>query len=261
MIVRLQGGLGNQMFQYAFGRSLSIARKEELFFTRNRVDADSKPMRHYMLDAYGLYLDFKEELEDPIIKEHPFCFNPFILKAPRGACFDGHWQTEKYFDVHLIRYELRSPVGSPSDATLALASKIYRCRNSAFIGVRRGDYVDDVNQKDFHGLMPMDYHREGMRIIREKHPDTQFFILTDDPEWCKPRFPDCTVIEGNSRTPWWDIWLASLCDHAVIANSTFHWWAAYLGADSRDGIVVAPKKWFLVDLESKDICPDRWIKI
>jgi hypothetical protein len=260
VIVQLQGGLGNQMFQYAFGKSVSEATGQKVTFVK-----EPGSRRPYGLDAFDTDVVFSPRLETPVFYENPFCYNPGVYQAAiNGASFSGHWQTERYFNSELVRKHMNLR-GTPSIEALWTAERILAARGrSAFIHVRRTDYVG-VNES-YHGLMSLNYYRQAVHRIRLQVDNPKFFIFSDDPEWCKITFPnliDCEVVEGNKAHE--DLWLMALCQHAIIANSSFSWWGAWLNPleDIRPycRVVIGPEKWFATPtLESKDILPDRWLR-
>lgn len=264
MIVTLQGGLGNQLFQCAFGLSVAKARNEELFFTRYRVDEDHK--RSYSLGPYNCDLKFVPKEGTPCFSEDVFQFDPQVYTRPRGSSFSGHWQTERYFDVPLVRehISLRNAV---TPQTSSVADQILAAgENSAFLHIRRGDYLWQENIV-YHGTPSKNYYDNAIARIRQTAPNTQFFVFSDEPNWCRTAFPDFTVVghnkSGDHIAPGQeheDLYLMSLCRHAVIANSSFSWWGAWLGDTQPNRIVIAPKRWFVVNLETRDIIPDRWLK-
>jgi glycosyl transferase family 11 len=263
MIVTLQGGHANQLFQMAFGLSVAKVRKEDVFFTRNRVDADVK--RSYSLDAYQVGLNFvKEETKNKFYDGGNF--NLDVYTAPKDTTFIGYWQTEKFIDTDLIRdLTLRQ---MPSEASLRVSDEIRAVDNSVFIHVRRGDYVKEKHTSEFHGNLGIDYYGSAIGLIRESM-SPNFFIFSDDPNWCRTAFPEFRVVDhnrlGNGHAPGdehEDLWLMSLCRHAIIANSAFSWWGAWMGDQRRGRMVIAPKQWFRdPSAQSADIVPDRWIKI
>jgi len=223
MVVKLQGGTGNQMFQYAYGITESIRRKEDLFLDTELLDTGN-PKREYELGAYV----------DARFKNDPEAEN-------------GYWQNEKFFDAPLIRDIFARPRGPMPDEVRTVARKIKD--GCCFVGVRRADYLwpERIN---FHGVMPVSYYDTALYRLGPK----QTICFSDDPKWTW----DNLGMRSIRTTPAWDIWLMSLCTHAIIANSTFHWWGAYIGADIT-GKVYAPKKWFVN--EESDIVPSRWITL
>lgn len=267
MIVRLDAGMGNQMFQYAFGRSVAFVKKEPLFF---------KPMglgpgcfRAYSLDAFNVNVNWADGMEGPVYGERHFRYDPNVYSAVPGSFFHGYWQTEKYIAHRIVRQEfsLRNPIGAESQQV----AKRILSGPSAFVHVRRTDYLIPQSVV-YHGNMGMDYYTAAMSYVREREPEVKFFIFSDDPDWCRSAFPNDTVAGHNGwgsgdrgpSTEHEDLYLMGLCNHAVIANSTFGWWGAWLGDEvtRRPRIVVAPRKWFVQPgLEFCDVVPERWVKL
>jgi hypothetical protein len=140
--------------------------------------------------------------------------------------------------------------------------KIKDSKSSCFVGVRRADYLwpERIN---YHGVLPKDYYPLA-NFALPIDLDREYFVFTDDIPWARenlPSFMNIVDVNGPDEKAW-DIWLMSLCTHAIIANSTFHWWGAWLGAD-KHGTVVAPKTWFVDEKVNAEchIVPDRWVKI
>ncbi len=262
MIVGLEGGMCNQLFQVAFGYSVSRARAEEIFFTKWRFEND--PSRDYALDPFTCEIKIVSEDVPPIIREPFFRYNPEVYTMP-VVTFTGHWQSEKYFDKPLVRslFRLKNP---PSDESRSVALDILR-QPSCFVHFRRTDNLLPEKMA-YHGMPSMGYYHRAIDHIRLQVPNVKFFLFSDEPEWCKATFPALTTVghnpmslKGRPGREHEDIWLMSLCRHAIIANSTFSWWGAYLGPDT-SGIVIAPKTWFgpASPMESCDIVPERWLK-
>jgi hypothetical protein len=119
--------------------------------------------------------------------------------------------------------------------------------------------------------VPFYWYAEAMLYIAERVRNVRFFVFSDDPQFCKTAFPECRVVDHNKPgsgesgpgKEHEDLYLMALCDHAIIPNSSFGWWGAYLGdANGKDRIVIAPKVWFRKEgLRSEDIIPERWVKI
>ena len=274
MIVMLQGGVGNQMFQYAFGRSVALARNEALLFEkRGDMDAPGSRMA-YSLHAFKTSVNFvsgKPRIADNL-RRACLCFRAAVYTQPYGSRFVGYWQTEKYFNADVVRKELgvRSPL-SAQTARLAHAIDAEVC--SVFIHVRRDDYLLPMNS--WMGILPMSYYEKAMEVVKARCSDAKFFVFSDDPEWCRKNFKDCVIVDHNKAGTTGngpgqeheDLFLMSLCRHAIIANSSFSWWGAWLGDGQSDRIVVAPNQWFNGTLggrwtpETSDIVPERWIKI
>lgn len=268
--IRLMGGLGNQLFQYALGRALACL-GNAVDFDRQPVDADRK--RSYSLDAFRTVVRFHPTSSHPwpIIKEAGLEFKPYILNVRQGT-LEGYWQTEKYFSAieRVLREDLtlRQP---PSVKSLQVAEKIANVPNSVFLHVRRGDNITDPNSIAFHGTPSESYYQYAALKIKEQYTDTHFFVFSDDPEWCRRNIygPNFTLVEhnkpGGAQAPGQeheDLWLMSLCRHAIVANSSFSWWGAWLGPQGVQRTVIVPQRWYRSnEPNTTDLIPDRWTKL
>lgn len=253
MIVRLIGGLGNQMFQYAFGKSVSAVRNEEVSFSRPPY------WRPYGLGAYPISVPITGETSS-IYYEPGFTFDPNVYTAPRGVTFIGYWQTAKYFNEPMVRafFKLRN---QPSDKTKAIADDIQSAGEaSVFIHARRGDYTQP-GTNEYHGIPTMDYYNVAIEKIRVQHENAKFFAFSDEPEWCRANFPEFTIVDHNADTPHEDLWLMSQCQNAIMANSSFSWWGAWLNKTQQPRLVIAPQRWFLADVNTRDLLPEGWVAL
>lgn len=268
--IRLMGGMGNQMFQYAMGRASALAHDTNLSLEVSSFDND--PMRSYSL---GLWKGIKAPItKDPgdglILKEEGMPYNlNLIYRIANNSYLWGFWQTEKYFsNIRQILQDEFLPKSPPTPNALLTQQQIltsgYR---SVFLTVRRTDYT----KSDYHGILPMEYYLEACKIIANKVEDPHFFVFSDEPEWVKQHFklPYEMTIGGNFDQTTnkhlgredEELWLMSQCKHAVMANSSYSWWGAWLNP-SYDRIVIAPKRWFLNSNEDpRDIVPERWLRI
>jgi hypothetical protein len=280
--IKLMGGLGNTMFQYALGRSLETNAPGQIVFDASWFQGGVT--RTLLLGDLGLsprYGGFVGHLVD----EGGLRFNPEILKYGSGSqvYLRGYWQTEKYFEriQNQLRPEFINGIRL-GDGTRRAAELITRTPVSAFIHVRRSDNLAPAGLT-FHGLLdPRTYQQAGADYIRVRVPGVHFFVFSDDPEWCHANMqaPDTTIIDCNPMSGTCDanghiqrgrvgrevedLYLMSLCRHAVIANSSFSWWGAWLNKEQGDRIVVAPKAWFAVGpnvADSTDIVPERWVRL
>jgi hypothetical protein len=255
VIVQICGGLCNQLFQYSFGRSVSLAKNEELFFDVSRCRSEDQYT--YSLDAFHTKVTLAEGRTGPRRGEPVFKFDPTVYNDPPGMLYDGYWQTERYFNIPIIREELKFKI-KPRPIALELAAEIKK-GVSASIHVRGGDYLRDPH-RSFHGLQTLDYYNEAIARIRAVHPQCTFWVFSDNPDWCRQNFPDFTLVEGTNKFE--DLQLMSYCTHSIIVNSSFSWFGAWLGEGDPDKIVIAPKKWFAdPNMCYSDVVPERWIKI
>ncbi|MCE5286375.1 MAG: alpha-1,2-fucosyltransferase [Pelosinus sp.] len=294
IIVKLSGGLGNQMFQYAAAKSLAIRNNTQLKIDITRLlnspARDTK--REYELNIYNIddqlatnievdkmvgtkynFRYFKRKLIDKImpfskgtyIKERSFCFDPRVITLGDNILLDGAWASEKYFsdtegDIRKI-FKLRK---KPSPKTVEVWNQIAKV-NSVSIHIRRGDYITNPHAKVFHGVCSMEYYQQAMELISDKIKNPHFFIFSDDLPWAKENFGQnstLTYVEHNlGIANHEDMLLMSACKHNIIANSTFSWWGAWLNQNSNK-IVISPKQWYLANkLDIKDLLPESWIKI
>jgi len=253
--VNLMGGLGNQLFQYAYSRALA-AQGREVYLTNIQV-VNVTDHRVYSLDGFNTVV--KLHNPPPIgaapLYESGLPFDEKMLDIPEPTIVYGYFQTEKYF-LHIeqqIREELtiKNP---PSEKAQRLAQEILNC-NSISLHVRRGDYLQ---LQAFHGMVDPEYYTAAIELISKQVSNPKVYIFSDDPVWCKENLVG-TVVETGDRFE--DMWLMSLCHHNVIVNSSFSWWGAWLNQNP-DKIVVAPKKWFSAkNLDGRDIIPEKWLKL
>ena len=281
--VVLKGGMGNQLFQYAFGRSLE-SRGYEVSFDRGRLvdDVSNVPAElrrqtapygeaapgYHDRDRSEYSLDgFRTRTarlgggakEWTTVTEPSHAFHPELLDPEAPSVLDGYWQTEKYFLG--IAGEIRDELGlanEPSAEIMALAERLSGT-NSVALHVRRGERILVEANIPVHGIIQPSFYERGLRLIESLHPGPEVYVFSDDPEWCSQNVPFGTNV--NTTTRFCDMWLMSRCRHIVMPNSSFSWWAAWLGDGRPDRVVVVPDPWFLTDADTRDLVPDRWTKM
>lgn len=284
IIIKLTGGLGNQMFQYATGRSLAEIKNTELKIdkTSYEINDPNTTPRKYELNNFNIIENFIEKKEVNnfkkksrlskilpgsyyYIREKKYCFNKNIFNIKGNIYLDGYWQSEKYFMniKNLIKEEFKLRV-APNKKNNDLIDKI-QSTNAVAIHIRRGDYVTDLEINKFHGICSINYYKKGIDIINNIIPNVHYYIFSDDPEWSKKNLVIDTAVDYiNHNSPdegYLDLRLMRYCKHFIIANSSFSWWGAWL-SDYKNKIVIAPKKWFNdPSIINKDLRPRKWIKI
>lgn len=241
VIIKLTGGLGNQLFQYAYGRALSLERNESFFLDtswyRGRKD------RAYLLNNFSIHTRLTN------IFHRIFCKKSYLQDTR------GEWHSEKYFIKYadIIRKDLELKILPEQQFEM----------NSVSIHLRGGDYVRG-NKSNFHGTCSPEYYAEAIKSIRERIQNPHFYIFTDDIEWARNhiQFPEpYTLVSNGSIPPYKELILMSNCKHNIIANSTFSWWGAWLNKNP-DKIVIAPKKWFVDEkIDVSGILPSSWIQL
>jgi hypothetical protein len=256
--VKLMGGMGNQMFQYAMG--LAVARRLD---TRVQLDTSllgvNRPLALHQWNIDALQLAPRHAAT---VHEQGMRYNQATVDSIKdGDVLQGYWQSEKYFyDPDALRGEF-TPL-TWSIRSRDLLKQIFQS-NSVAVHVRRGDYLNEPH-KSFHGILSDKYYADAMtRIWHERGLSARFFIFSDDIKWVKSNFSSepFTFVEPGTESE--DIYLMSICNHAIIANSSFSWWGAWLGDKQKNRTVIAPAKWFADGSgeDYSDIVPERWIKI
>jgi len=255
IISKIQGGLGNQLFQWAYGKFLSIKYKTELFLDLNfyKYQIGNTP-RDFELIKFPnfIYNPPTPNNKKTIQISDDFNYKELSYDNNHNYYLNGYWQSEKYFKniSDTIKNELR-----PTNEILEkLNSKIKK--KSVSLHVRRTDYIDS---NGFHPTQPIEYYNNALNIIGNYN---QILIFSDDISWCKNNLKYENSIFIENQTSIEDLWLMSLCEHNIIANSSFSWWGAWLN-NNENKKVIAPKKWFgeHANLNTDNIIPDNWIKL
>jgi hypothetical protein len=275
------------MFQYAAGRAL--ARRLRAKLSLDLTGFENYPKRSYKLHHFDLPASIAlprhirratrpsklVSLADELLgrrriyyREKAFTFDSDVLCLPDHTYLDGYWQSEKYFiDLSAtIRREFTPPgLGVAEDAIWF--DRIHNCL-SVSLHVRRGDYVSEDKVAAVHGTCPPDYYVRASRAIvaglgRKPH----FFIFSDDPSWAVDNLHLewlHSLVSLHDQTADRDIRefrLMTACKHHIVANSSFSWWAAWLGSEPGK-IVIAPERWFLSPrLDDRDLIPTGWRRI
>ncbi|MDD2970518.1 MAG: alpha-1,2-fucosyltransferase [Lachnospiraceae bacterium] len=277
-IVQLSGGLGNQMFQYAFYRQLQeMGRKVKMDDT---TEYQYEGCRKPQLDVFGISYDrcTREELvaltdaymtpvdrmrrklfgrRTRLYHERQFNFDPKIYE--RGSTyFEGCWQTEKYFKgIESLLRESFTFKGRIPETTKAYLQQIQRDQEKGIVPVsihiRRGDYLVESTQALYGNICTEAYYEKAIQMIYNRLGSDvptnltkiRFYIFSNDIPWAKEHYrgEQYVVVDCNDEsTGYLDMMLMSTCRHHIIANSSFSWWGAWLNP-SPDKIVIAPPKW------------------
>lgn len=291
IVVQLCGGLGNQLFQYALGRTLALKYNTDLRFDTSLFAgavARGETPRSYRLEHYqvkGRPLDkFTNLLLPPFPRRVPkwlsWCprwpgmvkrvseqghgFNPSVMDCGRAAYLAGYWQTERYFERYAehIRadLQLKEPLSVRRQEIIARIGQ----EEAVSIHVRRGDYVTNPNASAYHGTCSAEWYDAAISEMRKRTRSARFFVFSDDPAWVRDHLntPADTVFidPQDDDREYEDLHLMSKCRHHIVANSSFSWWGAWLNA-SPEKIVIAPKQWFLAEPDPGDRIPASWIRL
>jgi hypothetical protein len=275
-IISVAGGLGNQMFQFAFYLSIKYRSKSRLTFL---YIAPYKLHNGFELNyVFGIrkrtvlnlligFIKKSCKSKSTIIRDlnfGTFCLHDIDQNSVVNY-FSGYWQSEKYFInlKSLVKSKFQFNLRCLSNKSLNILSVI-NSSNSVSVHIRKGDYESDLNAKEIlGGNCSVDYFMNSINYIENLFNDLEFFFFSDDIEWVKNTFnnkKNIYYVDWNrTKDSWQDMLLMSKCKHNIIANSSFSWWAAWLN-DYPDKIVIAPKKWFNT-YPASDITPPDWIRL
>ena len=255
IITKLQGGLGNQLFQWAYGKSLAVNYNTSLYLDlKSYINQGNNTPRAFELNKFPNFNHEQPQIEPKNTIEivDNFNYSELLYNENYNYFLNGFWQSEKYFlnTSELIREQLQ-----PTTKTLEKLKKKINGK-SISLHVRRTDYV---TSNGFHPVQTVEYYNKAIETIGSYD---QILVFSDDINWCKENLNYDNVLFVENQDNLEDMWLMSLCDHNIIANSSFSWWGAWLN-QNKDKIVIAPKNWFgsQSNLNDLDIIPNNWVKI
>jgi hypothetical protein len=271
IIVKLMGGLGNQMFQYAFGKVLETNLKQKVLYDKSWFYLDfakaNMTPRNFELATFSLSLNYidptglffrnkqhswltilKQRLKRKIVcnKIYEKSFSLEQLKTKSNLYLEGYWQNPQYFErikENILKDFSFPELKNPEDADLH--DQISTSKSVA-VHIRRGDYINNPTTNQHHGICSFEYYKKAAELIVSKLPNAKFFLFTDDPEFVKNNFgfiSNATVVSNSTRSDIDELNLMHLCKHFIIANSSFSWWGAWL-SQNPEKIVIAPKQWY-----------------
>ena len=296
-IVNITGGLGNQMFQYAFAISLKVRFPDEevfvdvshyntLFFKHykginlhngfeiakvfpnarlpiarlKQISKVSYYIHNYVLSRIGRKLlpQRKTELIPPYRKNYSYIEEAY---KPGDRYYEGFWQCIKNFESIKDKLVEVYAHPEPNEYNSQLITEISRC-NSVGIHIRRGDYL---NEPEFCNICGIDYYKKGIELILSDGQMHDFYIFSNDMNWCKENIAPLVgdnmihyVTENKGKLSCWDMFLMTYCKDLIIANSSFSWWGAFLNNNVKR--VIAPDPWLNRDCEI-DNYEKNWIRI
>jgi hypothetical protein len=290
--VLIYGGLGNQMFQYAFCKALNLRGHESkilftnFFYHRHhngfdlcsafklKLDFPSKLYKALLDNGQMLYNNKKSKylLEEIITRYHKkkyklyqekeeFFFDENVFHQT-SSFMVGTWQSEKYFaDIKEFIKEDFIFIPPKDKKNKELSKEILDC-NSVSIHVRRGDYLDPRWAASHQVINDKTYYSNAINYVNNKIKNPRFYIFSDDISWVVQNLsvPNSVIISHNKgKNSYFDMYLMSLCKHNIISNSTFSWWGAWLN-NNETKIVTIPYRW-LNTKDCKELYPANWIKI
>lgn len=274
-LIKMTGGLGNQMFIYA----LYLRMRRD--FPNTRIDLSD--MQHYHAhQGYEMHRVFA-------LPHTEFCIPQWLKKVMEFVCFKtilerhqkgslkayrephlwpliyykGFYQNERYFaDFEPeIRRAFTFNVALITEQNQQFAAQMQQCCSVA-LHVRRGDYMLPQFFDNYGSICTEVYYQRAVEKMLQRFPDAQFFVFSDDTDWVKQHLnlPNATYISHNTgKDSWQDMYLMSQCHHNIIANSTFSWWAAWLNAHENK-VVMCPNIWSRAE-GGASICPPSWERV
>ena len=289
--VRLEGGLGNQLFQYTAGRALAIRHQTELLLDATALTRPSRNVTPRQLElrrfrTVGRIATSREAALLPLLRRVPRAsrwISQWVTHVERGVDYDeafrdlpdqsylcGYWQSYRYSaGIGKTLLEELSPAEPLSSRSLHVGEAMAG-PSSVALHVRRGDYFSLASASQFHGVLPMAYYSEAIERVRAAVPLPRFFVFSDDQEWCKLHLPlaaaEVVHVDHNPGSDaWQDLVLMGFCRHHIIANSSFSWWGAWLADqrwDASSRQVIAPGHWFGGGRsDTRDRFPRHWQKV
>lgn len=290
--VAIYGGLGNQMFQYAFcvalnhkGTKSRILFSNFLYYNHHsgfnlckafkiRLSFPLNLLNYFLLNGDFLFKNriatfflrrliqgYQRKWYNTYKEKKEFEYDSDVFNQ-QSKLFIGIWQVEEYFkDINdLVRQEF--VFKEPKDNTnREIIGKINNC-NSVSIHIRRGDYLNNDWEKILGVIKGTTYYTNSIDYIANKVRNPHYFIFSDDIQWAKDnlKLTNCTYVDHNKgRDSYIDMYLMSLCKHNIIANSTFSWWGAWLNKNP-DKIIIMPERW--INRENcEGIFPHQWVKM
>jgi hypothetical protein len=293
IITQLQGGLGNQLFQYATARALSLQKKATLlldsgWYSKTYEDVTQRELLLKELNTAGtLISSLPAPIKEPkrlrriaqkfwpitpfiFTESVPYQFDRQLSKSPaflkQNLYLIGYWQSYKYFEsIKAILEKEVVPLAPLAPQYKNYLEKI-QSTYSAMVHVRRGDYINSKSANKVHGNISLDYYLNGMNLLIEHNLSTHFFIFSDDLTWAKQNLPHqdrMTFIESletrNAAAE--EMELMKHCKSHLIANSSLSWWGAWLGRNP-NAIVICPKHWTNdLAMNWDDLLPSTWIRL
>ncbi len=286
--LKLYGGLGNQMFQYAAAKAVALRTNADLFYDTeyffhpekfgsqwsyqlNLLNTKIKPISRKLTDPafYFIYRIFRK-IDSRKIRFSKFffekihCFDLRIQDVDDDVWLDGYFQSEKYFknirEQILIDFSPRNPI----DELNQKISIQMKSENSISLHVRRGDYISNQAAALTHGTCNKEYYDKAISHFESQIQKPVFFVFSDDLNWAQKNIKTQSEVRfighNQGSQSYLDMYLMSCCKHHIIANSSFSWWGAWLNPSTKK-TVIAPARWYLdPKIETKDIYPEEWLK-
>lgn len=279
VICSVMGGLGNQLFQYAAARTVADQMRTDLildvtWYQRTHIGSD--PRRLLVTGLPNVRIDdlcrsrvpvglrqrvFKHLGGQVLVETNDLAKQRNLAGSSKALWLHGYWQDQTLFirnQVAIRRdFATRKLHTGPLDSGV-----IYLSRSSLGVHIRRGDYVANQTVSEVHQVADLEYFLKAIKYVKSRRNIDEIFYFSDDPTWVEENL--VTSIGGRmsgTGDELTDFVLLSKCKHHIISNSTFSWWAAWLG-ETEDQLVVAPRRWFHDESRNKacvNALPNEWV--
>ena len=291
ILVNLFGGLGNQMFQYAFGDTINHETGIEVKYTIDTFRYYESKRSFLLNDVFNLDLPIantKDVIEcigwkrqHPLIRrllatnkfpklrasnffvDCDITSSELLYKyTSNNSYYYGHWCSEKYFKNNRERILDRFVFCNGMDQVTRLIVDEIMKKESIAVHVRRGDYLTSKKHSKLYNIIEKNYYLEAIEWMRNRVPEAKIFVFSDDIDWANTHIvqavDNAKLVSNKMNADYIDMQLISLCSHQIISNSTFSWWAAWLNKN-KNKKVIAPNKWYLHSENNiDDLIPNSW---
>jgi hypothetical protein len=292
VVIQLQGGLGNQMFQFAFASILAKNNKSSVKVDKSFFEISLKQQgctaRNFELDTFRnfylkashdeinslIHISFIDKIKkklglyvSKIYVEPSFDFHPYALSIKSPVYLKGYFQSYRYL-ISSEKY-IRDIFSFPVDKLDSINKKVFETIKSLTtisLHIRRGDYISNKLTQQFHGNCDLAYYMDAISLLDSRSKHFTLIFFSDDIVWVKEHFenlpyPKIFINHNRNENSWKDMFLMSSCSHNIIANSSFSWWAAWLN-ENPCKIVIAPKQWYAeTEKNTNDLIPPQWIRL
>ena len=286
LIVKSYGGLGNQMFQYAFYEFLKKDNPGNVFLDINDFKIHHHHQGFELIKVFDLEIDIASEKQIKnisynqnvliyrffkkylkiILSKPTECYeglHTMLLQSSKinnNYYFVGFWQNEYYVnsirDILIEKFDFKKEFNKRNKALLE-EIKNY---DSVSIHVRRGDYVKNSS---LGGICTVEYYSKAIKLMQENYKNAKFVVFSDDINWVKENLElpsDSIYVDWNTgEDSYLDMVLMSRCNHNIIANSTFSWWGAWLNQNEKKTVII-PKRWYN-NQSYNPLCCEEWISL
>ena len=243
-VVKLMGGLGNQLFQYAFGQHVQEVTGRPVRYNTSWYNVERIPPRPYRLNKFEMVVGAISYDKYKIVKEKDSLAS---LASMDSRHFHGYWQDPRFYNEILLE-RLRNEFHVKQEFWTKEFTEWYEyinlSKNAVALHVRRGDYLHHPD----HLVLTLRYYQKALAYMQAIKTDPEIFVFSDDIEWCKEQFEDVHFVELPEDFLQFE--LIRACKHFIIANSTFSWWAAFLAYGAT---VIAPNQWNKTRLNGSEV--------